>query len=96
MKKRDLVELVEEMVAQAPDKKMGQRGEKGKNHQDFMDKIMGTGEDKENDETKKGVRQRIKEDDIEDDGFEDWRQDILRRAVEEGFTKYKKHLAVTN
>ena len=56
---------------------------------------MGTDEntEHENSETKKGIRERMKEEDFEDDGFEEWRQAILRKAVDAGLVKYKKFLA---
>jgi len=97
-KKKELADLVEEMVATAPDKKG--KGSKGRKNLDLMDTIMGlddAGEEtKENKEAKTVIRDRIKEEDLEDDGFEDWRQAILQRAVDEGFTKYKKYLTSKN
>ena len=48
--------------------------------------------DQGNSERKKGIRARIKEEDFEDDGFEGWRQQILRKAVDAGHVKYKKFL----
>jgi hypothetical protein len=91
VKRKELQQLVEEMLAVAPDFKKGLANAVGKGHQDLMGKIMGTDED-DTKEVKKGIRERIKEEDFEDDGFDEWRQDILRRAVAEGFTKYSKHL----
>jgi len=92
-KRKELVEVVEEMVKAAPDAKNGPSSVK-KEHQDFMEQIMGVEEkiDQENSETKKGIRDRIKEEDFEDDGFEEWRQQILRKAVDAGHVKYKKFL----
>ena len=92
-KRKELVEVVEEMVKAAPDAKNGPSSVK-KEHQDFMEQIMGVEEkmDRENSETKKGIRDRIKEEDFEDDGFEEWRQQILRKAVDAGHVKYKKFL----
>ena len=47
---------------------------------------------REHSETKKGIRDRMKEEDFEEDGFEEWRQQILRKAVDAGLNKYKKFL----
>jgi len=93
-KRKELVEIVEEMVKASPDVKNGPTGVK-KEHQEFMDQIMGTDEniEHENSESKKGIRERMKEEDFEDDGFEEWRQAILRKAVDAGLVKYKKFLA---
>ena len=70
------------MIASAPDKKG--KGSKGRKNLDLMDTIMGMDdggeETKENKDTKTVIRDRIKEDDLEDDGFEDWRQSILQIA----------------
>lgn len=97
-KKKELADLVEEMMVTAPDKKM--KGSKGRKNLNLMETIMGMEEDeeetKENKDTKKGIRERIKEDDLEDDGFDEWRQAILHRAVSDGLTKYKKYLTVKN
>merc|ERR1712080_115257 len=97
-KKKELSDLVEEMIAAAPDKKV--KGSKGRKNLDLMETIMGmddAGEEtKENKEAKKGIRDRIKENDLEDDGFEEWRQSILQRAVDEGFKKYNKYLTIKN
>ena len=93
-KRKELVEVVEEMVKAAPDAKNGPSAVK-KEHQDFMEQIMGVEEEeigRENSETKKGIRDRIKEEDFEEDGFEEWRQQILRKAVDGGLVKYKKFL----
>ena len=92
-KRKELVEVLEEMVKAAPDAKNGPSVVK-KEHQDFMEQIMGIEEkiDRENAETKKGIRDRIKEEDFEDDGFEEWREQILRKAVDGGLVKYKKFL----
>ena len=40
------------------------------------------------------MRDRLKEEEVEDDGYEEWKEEILRRAVQEGFTEYKKYLNV--
>merc|ERR1711915_573062 len=92
--KKDLVDLSEKMLGLMPNKDL--KKEKAKaDSQDLMDRIMGTGEDSVRDnleEEKTGVRDRIKEDVLDDDGFEEWRQAILRRAVDQGFVKYKKYL----
>ena len=93
-KRKELVEIVEEMVKASPDVKNGPTGVK-KEHQEFMEQIMGTDEniENENSESKKGIRERMKEEDFEDDGFEEWRQAIVRKAVDAGLVKYKKFLA---
>ena len=39
-------------------------------------------------------REKIQEDDFEDDGFEDWKQTMFQKAVDNGFTQYKKYLKV--
>jgi len=91
-KKKDLIELCEEMHNLQPEKN-DNTGTKKK--LDFMDKIMGVEEFKENSETEFNERRfkgRIKEDDFEDDGYEDWKEAMLRKAVDEGYTKYKKYL----
>ena len=92
-KRKELVEVAEEMVKAAPDSKNGPSTVK-KEHQDFMEQIMGVEEklDREHSETKKGIRDRMKEEDFEEDGFEEWRQQILRKAVDAGLNKYKKFL----
>ena len=96
-KKKDLLELSEEMFNLQPDKD-DKKGTKKK--LDFMDKIMGVSEEgKENGEAEtsdKKFRGRIKEEDFEDDGYEDWKEGMLRKAVDEGFSKYKKYLKVKN
>jgi len=82
-KKRDLLELSEEMTSLQTDGE-GKNGSKKK--LDFMDKIMGVCEgSKENSEGDQGDRKsrRIREEDFEDDGFEDWKEGMLRMAVEE-------------
>ena len=97
-KKKDLVDLSEEMLNLQPERGEDKTGTKKK--LDFMDKIMGISEDgKENSETEVGDKKgrgRIKEDDFEDDGYEDWKEAMLRKAVDEGFLKYKKYLKVKN
>lgn len=96
-KKKDLVELCEEMLNLQPEKN-DNKGTKKK--LDFMDKIMGVGEEfKENNEkeiNEKRFKGRVKEDDFEDDGYEDWKEAMLRKAVDEGYTKYKKYLKLKN
>jgi len=89
-KKKELVELVEEMARVAPDiKKSKTEATVGKDHQELMGRIMGTEEVK----ARAGARERMKEEDWEEDGFEDWRQAILGRAVAAGMDQYKEFLA---
>ena len=93
-KKKDLLELSEEMTNLQPD---SDDKSSTKKKLDFMDKIMGVSEEgKENSENDGGkkVRGRIREEDFEDDGYEDWKEGMLRKAVEDGYLKYKKYLKV--
>lgn len=93
VKKKDLIEVVEEMISIQP------KAEKNgtKRQLDMMDKIMGVVGDTDNNDgdinsaplTK---REKIQEDDFEDDGFDEWKQKMFRKAVEEGFSEYKKYL----
>jgi len=96
-KKKDLLELSEEMVNLQPDKD-DKSGTKKK--LDFMDKIMGVSEEgKENSDAEPGDKKgrgRIREEDFEDDGYDDWKEAMLRKAVDDGFLKYKKYLKVKN
>ena len=91
-KKRDLLELSEEMMNLQTDVDVKSGGTKKK--LDFMDKIMGVSEaGQENSETGGGDRKgrgRIREEDFEDDGYDDWKEAILRKAVDDGYLKYKK------
>lgn len=88
-KRKELVELVEEMARVAPDiKKSKTEATVGKEHQELMGRIMGTEEVKE----RAGVRVRAREEDWEEDGFEEWREGILRRAVAAGMEQYAQFL----
>jgi len=95
-KKKDLLDIVDEMIKLQP------KSEKSgaKRNLDLMDKIMGASmaEDKENSENTVSLtkREKIQEDDFEDDGFEDWKQAMFKKAVDNGFTEYKKYLKATN
>jgi len=90
VKKKELTEIVEEMLKTQP--KQDKSGVK--RNLDLMDKIMGACEEKENSEhaVMMTKREKIQEDDFEDDGYEEWKQDMIRKAVERGFTQYKKYL----
>jgi len=93
-KKRDLLELSEEMSNLQTD---NNDKSSTKKKLEFMDKIMGISTDsKENIENgcDRKVRGRIREEDFEDDGYEEWKEGILRKAVDEGYSKYKKYLKV--
>ena len=97
VKKKDLQEIVDEMVKLQP--KIEKKG--AKKNLDLMDKIMGAsvGEDKEHCETGAGTmtkREKIQEEDFEDDGFQEWKQTMFKKAVDQGFKEYKKYLKVTN
>jgi len=99
--KNSLVELSEKVLASQPEKELRKGGlVNASKQQSIMDRIMGTEDDMDKDADEEGgegearllARDRLKEADWEDDGFHEWRQDILRRAVEQGATKYKKYL----
>ena len=96
VKKKDLLEIVEEMIKIQP--KTEKTG--SKRNIDLMDKIMGvnTGESEENRENTAALtkREKIQEEDFEDDGFDEWKQNMFKKAVNEGFSEYKKYLTVTN
>jgi len=97
VKKKDLQEIVDEMLKLQP--KSEKKG--AKRNLDLMDKIMGASveEEKENSETGAGVmtkREKIQEEDFEDDGFEEWKQTMFKKAVDNGFKEYRKYLKVTN
>ena len=70
-----------------------------KRNLDLMDKIMGTGEG-EGENSPSAVmmtkREKIQEEDFEDDGFEEWKQTMFKKAIDNGFKEYKKYLKVTN
>ena len=92
VKRKDLMEVVEEMTTIQP--KTEKNGTK--RAMDMMDKIMGVVGDTDNKDdittaplTK---REKIQEDDFEDDGFDEWKQKMFRKAVDEGFSEYKKYL----
>ena len=93
-KKKDLLEIVDEMIKLQP------KSEKSgaKRNLDLMDKIMGASMDEEKENSGDAVsltkREKIQEDDFEDDGFEDWKQTMFQKAVDNGFTQYKKYLKV--
>ena len=95
-KKSELLALSDNMFNLQPT----DNGKKGTRKKlDFMDKIMGVNDDaKENveDETDGKVRSRVKEEDFEDDGYEDWKQMMLKKAVEDGYSKYRKYLKIKN
>jgi len=89
-KKKDLMEIVEEMIKIQPKKdKTGV-----KRNLDLMDKIMGASEEKENNESSGLMtkREKIQEEDFEDDGYEDWKESMIRKVVDQGFTQYNKYL----
>lgn len=93
-KKKDLFEIVDEMIKLQP------KSEKSgaKRNLDLMDKIMGASvEEKENGEIAVSLtkREKIQEDDFEDDGFDDWKQTMFQKAVDNGFSQYKKYLKAT-
>lgn len=97
VKKKDLQEIVDEMLKLQP--KSDKKG--AKRNLDLMDKIMGASveEEKENSETGVGAmtkREKIQEEDFEDDGFEEWKQTMFKKAIDNGFKEYKKYLKVTN
>ena len=87
-KKKEVVDLTEEILEVQP--KESKAG--NKKQIDFMDKIMGTGEDDEHDDKPSVKRLKVQEEECEDDGFEEWREGIINKAVEMGFTKYKQFL----
>ena len=66
-----------------------------KRNLDLMDKIMGTGEG-ESENSSSAVmmtkREKIQEEDFEDDGYEEWKAAMIRKVVDQGFTQYKKYL----
>ena len=91
VKKKDLLEIVEEMIKIQPK----QDKSSVKRNLDLMDKIMGTGE--EEGETSAAAvvmtkREKIQEEDFEDDGYEEWKDAMIRKVVDQGFTQYKKYL----
>merc|ERR1712098_789159 len=94
MGKRDLLELSEEMSNLQTDNNDKNNTKK---KLVFMDKVMGISTDsKENDENgcNRKVRGKIREEDFEDDGYEEWKEGLLRKAVDEGYFKYKKYLKI--
>jgi len=38
-------------------------------------------------------REKIQEEDFEDDGYEEWKESMLKKAVKQGFTQYQKYLS---
>jgi len=87
-KKKDLQDIVDEMVKIQP--KSEKTG--AKRNLDLMDKIMGANEDDKETGATMTKREKIQEDDFEDDGFEEWKQTMFKKVVDEGFTEYKKYL----
>jgi len=89
-KKKDLQDIVDEMVKIQP------QGEKSgaKRNLDLMDKINGANEDDQETGVTMTKREKIQEDDFEDDGFEEWKQAMFKKVVDQGFTEYKKYLKV--
>lgn len=91
VKKKDLLEIVEEMIKIQPK----QDKSSVKRNLDLMDKIMGTGEG-EGENRPSAVmmtkREKIQEEDFEDDGYEEWKDALIRKVVDQGFTQYKKYL----
>ena len=90
VKKKELMEIVEEMMKIQPK----QDKSSVKRNLDLMDKIMGASEEKENSEDAVMMtkREKIQEEDFEDDGYEEWKKAMIRKAVDSGFTQYKKYL----
>lgn len=91
VKKKDLLEIVEEMIKIQPK----QDKTSVKRNLDLMDKIMGTGEGEGESSASAVVmtkREKIQEEDFEDDGYEEWKDALIRQVVDQGFTQYKKFL----
>ena len=63
-----------------------------KRNLDLMDKIMGATADKDDKNEVVTKREKIQEEDFEDDGFEEWKQAMFRKVVDQGFTEYKQYL----
>ena len=79
VKKKDLLEIVEEMIKIQPK----QEKSSVKRNLDLMDKIMGSGEDEGENNASAVVmtkREKIQEDDFEDDGYEEWKEAMIRRV----------------
>ena len=91
VKKKDLLEIVEEIIKIQPK----QDKSSVKRNLDLMDKIMGTAEEEGENTASAAVmtkREKIQEDDFEDDGYEEWKEAMIRQVVDQGFTQYKKYL----
>ena len=91
--RKDLNEMCEEMLGLQPKE---EKTVKRKLH--LMEQIMVGAEEKEHEgeeeSQERNVRDRLKEEEVEDDGYKEWKEEILLRAVQEGFTEYKKYLNV--
>ena len=95
VKKKDLQEIVDEMMKLQP--KSEKKGTK--RNLDIMDKIMGASVEEEKENSENGVgamtkREKIQEEDFEDDGFEEWKQAMFKKAIDNGFNDYKQYLKV--
>ena len=58
-----------------------------KSNLDIMDKIMGASVEEEKDVSENGAgamtkREKIQEEDFEDDGFEEWKQAMFKKAID--------------
>jgi len=90
VKKKELMEIVEEIIKLQPK----QDKSSVKRNLDLMDKIMGSTEEKEESESVAMTkREKIQEEDFEDDGYEEWKESMLKKAVKQGFTQYQKYLS---
>jgi hypothetical protein len=93
-KKKELDQIVEEMMESQPEKNdEKKRGVSKQLH--FMEQVMGDVEEDTGagEEVEEGKKCKVRElDDFEDDGFDEWKNNILRKAVSAGFTEYQKYL----
>ena len=90
VKKKELMEIVEEIIKLQPK----QDKSSVKRNLDLMDKIMGSTEVKEESESVAMTkREKIQEEDFVDDGYEEWKESMLKKAVKQGFTQYQKYLS---
>jgi len=90
-KKKDLLDLSEEMVSLISDKKKVKDNNKDAN---LLDVLKEEDVEDDNHQSDRKTRVRVKEEDFEDDGYEEWKDAILRKAVSKGFHQFEKYIKV--
>merc|ERR1711874_254746 len=91
-KKKELDQVVDEMMECQPEKMDDKKRGVSKQLQ-FLEQVMGDNMEESGEGQEEGKKSKGRElDDFEDDGFYEWKNNILKKAVDAGFKQYQKYL----